>query len=137
MLFLLDSLSYFGIWIDFNQNMVFEDSELILQNSNSIEDRLKYYMQHKVTAKISIPDNAKLGVTRARIIRTNKHRTNLPLPNGSTLLYDPNFKITTCNIPEDTDKSFSLSSKNSGCTYDFNIMITGSTLGLEHLTYSY
>jgi len=120
---------YFGIWIDYNQNNTFETSELIVQNANTIQRDLNIREAVLITKKVIVPNDAKLGTTRGRIIRMNNHRINLVAP-GATIVYDPNFAAQPCNSPEGIGipEDNIVASSNIGSTYDFNITIIGNTL---------
>ncbi len=55
----LSYLEYWKVWIDFNQDGTFSDSEEVVSGSSSKNKNLK--------RKITIPDDAKLGKTRMRV----------------------------------------------------------------------
>ena len=107
---------YFGIFIDYNQNNVFEPSELIMHSGNTIEAALPAFGQPAVSAtlNVTIPSTALTGVTRMRIIR------------GEDLTpdeyeYDPDFQMVPCY-------SFEAS---YGCYYGFDVNITGTSTSIS------
>lgn len=108
---------YFALWIDFNQNDVFENSELVMQNSNTIMDALPTFGAPvtPINKVITIPNTAETGTTRARLIRaTNEADPFAP--------YDAAFSLSPCNTA---------TMANLGNTYDFNIqIINGNSVGI-------
>lgn len=110
---------YFALWIDYNQNKVFESAELVLQNSNTIMAALPTFTEpvkpiHKV---ITIPGTAVAGPTRARLLRG----TNLADPFAP---YDAAFSLSSCNDESDM---------TMGNTYDFNVIIADGTTSIENI----
>lgn len=108
---------YFGLWIDFNNNDVFENNELVMQNSNTIMGVLPTFgaPAPPINKTITIPNTAVTGITRARLIRaTNEADPFAP--------YDATFTLSPCNTA---------SMANLGNTYDFNIEITNENLSTD------
>lgn len=98
---------YFALWIDYNQNNTFESSEIVMQNSNTINTVLPTIGApvSPITKTFTIPAAALTGTTRARLKRTDG-----PLPYTSAYIMDP---CTGTGV-------------NYGCTYDFNVVIKNS-----------
>jgi len=105
--------NYFAVWIDFNQNNTFENSEIVMQNNNTINTDLPTYGGGvtPVSKTITIPTTAISGVTRMRI----KRATNDSNVYGA---YSSTFVLPSCS---------STSNAAYGCIYDFNVTI-GSSL---------
>ncbi|SIQ87625.1 Por secretion system C-terminal sorting domain-containing protein [Chryseobacterium sp. RU37D] len=62
---------YFALWIDYDHSNTFEDSEIVMQNSNTINAGLPVFGQtaSPITKNFTIPAAALTGNTRARLIR--------------------------------------------------------------------
>ncbi|MDE0772994.1 MAG: T9SS type A sorting domain-containing protein [Salibacteraceae bacterium] len=105
---------YFALWIDYNKNDIFDESELVLENSNSIKSKLPVFADPAVTSKsiIRVPTTALAGKTRARLIR-GQNDVN---PFAT---YDSSFSLDPCPV------KFRF---NHGCTYDFDINLTKNTI---------
>ncbi|WP_396170133.1 T9SS type A sorting domain-containing protein [Flavobacterium sp.] len=101
--------NYFAVWIDFNNNNSFENSEIVMQNNNTINADLPTYGGGvtPVTKTITIPTTATTGVTRMRI----KRATNDANVYGA---YSSTFTLPSCS---------STSQAAYGCMYDFNVTI--------------
>lgn len=104
--------TYFALWIDYNQNNTFETSEIVMQNSNTLNDWLPTFGApvSPITKTFTVPTSALTGVTRARLMRGQK------LPSA-WVPYDQSYILSSC--PTTADNSY-------GCTYDFNINIVNS-----------
>lgn len=103
---------YFAVWIDYNNNTLFETSEIVMQNSNTTNAALPTMggAVTPITKTITIPTTASVGVTRIRIMRASND-LNPYAPYSST------YSLTSC------------SSSNMGaygCMYDFNVTIAPS-----------
>jgi hypothetical protein len=100
---------YFAVWIDFNKNNVFETSEIVMQNNNTINTELPTFggAVTPVIKTITIPTTATQGATRIRIMRASND----------------------VSIHADYSSTYVLSSCSStnigamGCMYDFNVTI--------------
>jgi hypothetical protein len=100
---------YFAVWIDFNKNNVFETSEIVMQNNNTINTELPTFggAVTPVLKTITIPTTATQGATRMRIMRASND----------------------VSIHADYSSTYVLSSCSStnigamGCMYDFNVTI--------------
>lgn len=100
---------YFAVWIDFNKNNNFEDSEIVIQNNNTINTELPTFggAVTPVSKTITIPTTALQGVTRMRIMRAS---------NDASLHanYSPTYMLSSCS---------STNLGAIGCMYDFNVTI--------------
>jgi hypothetical protein len=105
---------YFALWIDFNQNDVFESSEIVMQNSNTIMNTLPEYGASSPTITFSflVPESALPGTTRVRLSRG----TNPDAPFGS---YDAGFELDPC-------PAIAIFFMH-GCSYDFNLNIENAS----------
>ena len=103
---------YFALWVDFNQNDIFEDSERVLENSNTIMNGLISMADESAPSNVNsefiVPLNAELGSTRMRLARG----TNL---NNPFMPYDDNFSMSDC---QDDETFF------HGNVYDFDLIIS-------------
>lgn len=105
--------AYFGVWIDYNQNNSFEASELVYHNQNSLKAKLPSGAASGVSLPFSVKaaSSAINGKTRMRIVRSQKQ-------SDGTAPYDTAFRLDPCNIKTSAGGIF-------GCTYDFDVTITG------------
>ncbi len=105
---------YFALWVDFNQNDIFEDSERVLENSNTIMDGVISNADPDAPSNVNsaflVPLDAELGPTRMRLARG----TNV-LGNDFFAPYDNNFSMTACTV----DPTGFL----QGNVYDFDLII--------------
>lgn len=103
--------SYFAIWIDYNQNKKFDDTEVIMTNQTLLKSKLPSGTASKISLPLSLkaPKWAKPGKTRMRILRTEK----ISDPSGP---YDPTFVPNPCN---DAAASVNV----HGCAYDFDVLV--------------
>ncbi|MFT5822885.1 MAG: hypothetical protein ACI8ZM_004142 [Crocinitomix sp.] len=103
---------YFALWIDYNQNDVFESEEIVMQNANTTMDELPEFglSDVEISLTITIPDDALTGETRARLIRGARGEGD---PFGP---YDSTYELDPCTPAE----GFWM----HGCTYDFDLNIT-------------
>ena len=102
---------YFGVWIDFNANNTFDNSELVMNNAITTNTELPTGggPPQLITLPISIPSTAMSGTTRMRIVRAQA-------PTGSPYLpYSSTVQVLACN-PLASDQAY-------GNTYDFNLVI--------------
>lgn len=100
---------YFAVWIDLNKNNNFEDSEIVMQNSNTTNTDLPTFggAVTMVTKTLTIPTTATQGLTRMRIKRASNNIS--PYAN-----YDSTYILPSCS---------STNSTALGCMYDFNVTI--------------
>jgi hypothetical protein len=108
---------YFAVWIDFNNNNIFEASELVMQNSNTINDGLPNFQPGitvTATKVITVPSNAVAGTTRMRI-RRGQNQADLYGPYDSNVVLDP------CSGFNGPQPAFGYN-----CTVDFNVTIQSS-----------
>lgn len=100
----------FGVFIDFNQNDVFDANELVMTNSNTTNAALPTWGAPVVlvTLSVPIPNTAMNGTTRMRVIRGE----------GSGFVYNPADVIASC-----------LANASYGCYYDFDVNITDIGVG--------
>lgn len=105
--------AYFGVWIDYDQSNSFEPSELVYHNQNSLKAKLPSGAASGVSLPFSVKANAlaKSGKTRMRIVRSQKQA-------DGTAAYDTAFRLDPCNTKTAAGGIF-------GCTYDFDVTITG------------
>lgn len=61
------SNQYLSVWIDFNQDYVFEASEIVWQEEIDVESFLENNV-FRTSSILEIPDNIPLGVTRMRVV---------------------------------------------------------------------
>lgn len=114
---------YFAVWIDLNKNNSFEDSEIVMQNSNTTNTDLPTFggAVTMVTKTLTIPTTATQGSTRMRIKRASNNIS--PYAN-----YDSTYILPSCS---------STNSTALGCMYDFNVTIgpslTNSKFEIETL----
>lgn len=103
--------AYFGVWIDYNQNNIFEPSEMIMHNHTLLKDKLPNGTASGVALPLTFkaPGSAKPGKTRMRIVRTEKVSDRF----GP---YDSTFRVDPCYTKTPSGTIF-------GCTYDFPVMI--------------
>lgn len=105
--------AYFGVWIDYDQSNTFEPSELVYHNQNSLKAKLP----SGTASGVSLPFSVKAaswainGKTRMRIVRSQKQ-------SDGTAAYDTAFRLDPCNTKTAAGGIF-------GCTYDFDVNITG------------
>lgn len=101
--------TYFAVWIDFNKNNNFEDSEIVMQNSNTTNTDLPTFggAVTMVTKILTIPTTATQGLTRMRIKRASNNIS--PYAN-----YNSNYILSSCS---------STNAIALGCMYDFNVTI--------------
>ena len=105
---------YFALWIDYNHDNAFDNSELILQNSNTTMALLPTLGSpvSPINKVLTVPATAMTGLTRARLMRgTNSANPYSP--------YNATFHLVPCSV----------TTPDYGCTYDFNVNISngGST----------
>lgn len=109
---------YFAMWIDYNQNDVFENTELVLQNSNTINDALPTFgaAVSPINKTITIPGTTLPGTTRVRLMRGSNP--------ANPYVYSNAFSLSPCP---------SAGANTYGCTYDFDITFEEpvNTSGLE------
>ena len=99
---------YFALWIDYDHSNTFETSEIVLQNSNTINAALPAFSETAVplTRTFTVPGTALTGTTRARLVRTQAS-----YPYSSSVVLSP------CS-----NGSFG----SFGNPYDFNVNIVTS-----------
>lgn len=109
---------YFAVWIDFNKNNTFENSERIMYNSNTIQAQLPVFgaASAQPSINIQVPLTAQTGVTRMRIIR-GQNNMNLYGP------YDNSFILS--------EPCINVNQFAYGCVYDFNVTILGNLNTLQ------
>ncbi|MBT4968051.1 MAG: DUF5011 domain-containing protein [Bacteroidetes bacterium] len=90
----------FSIWIDFNQNQIFENSERLYTQTDNAN-----VGDHILRTSISIPANALLGQTRLRIGTIIGTNAPDPCTNGGTLT-SQHFQDYTVNIMNPNVQSF-------------------------------
>ncbi|MEJ6682208.1 MAG: T9SS type A sorting domain-containing protein [Flavobacteriales bacterium] len=114
---------YFALWVDFNQNNIFEDSERVLENSNTIMNGIisnaDANAPSNVNSEFLVPLDAVLGSTRMRLARG----TNLDNP---FMPYDNDFSMTACT--EDPVGFL------QGNIYDFDLIISDSANSIAENT---
>lgn len=100
---------YFGVFIDFNNNNIFDANENVMKNNNTINAALPVFGQATVaiTKSITIPVGTTAGVYRMRLVRGGVSPFN----------YNNNTDIGAC---------IDATQYNYGCVYDFNINITSN-----------
>lgn len=100
---------FFAVFIDYNRNNSFEPSELVMQNSNTIQAGLNTFTTaiQTVSKNITVPTSASSGATRMRVIRASG--PNTPFQYSNSIILQP------CN---------SNSTFGYGCSYDFNITLS-------------
>lgn len=105
---------YFGIFIDFNKNNVFDTDELVMRNNNTTNAALPVFgaATTAITKSITIPAGTAVGSYRMRLVRAGKAPGQ-----QNPYTYDNNYNVVSCvNITQ---------FNYHGCTYDFDINITG------------
>ncbi|MFL9834950.1 T9SS type A sorting domain-containing protein [Chryseobacterium terrae] len=104
---------YFALWIDYNKNNTFEESEIVMQNSNTTNAPLPVFgaPTAPITKTITIPGNVAEGVFRARLMRGQDPVFNAP--------YSSTFRLNPCPNPNEF---------GYGNTYDFDVKITNGSL---------
>lgn len=109
---------YFAIWIDYNKNSSFEASELVMQNSNTIKKALPIFTDPVAPIKltITVPATATSGKTRMRVMRGEN--------TADKYKYSAAYSLSPCPVA-------SPGANNYGCTYDFDINITGKPTGIN------
>ncbi len=108
---------YYAVWIDYNKNNTFDNTELVMQNSNTNMAALPTFGASvtPITKTITIPATAVVGKTRMRVMRGED------VSNPYT--YTPSFTLNPCPTAGPGTNTY-------GCTYDFDINIVaggGST----------
>ncbi len=103
--------AYYAVWIDYNQNTIFETSEMVMHNHSLLKNKLPSGSASGVAMPLSLkaPGSAKPGKTRMRIIRAEKTAD----PTGP---YDSTYRLDPCNTKTTGGNVF-------GCTYDFDVTI--------------
>ena len=106
--------SYYALYIDFNQNNVFDNNEVVMQNSNTTNALLPNFGAPVATPTlaVNIPTTALVGTTRMRLIRSEN-------PANLFGAYDPAFTLTSCHPLAAFGNSY-------GCAYDFDVNITNA-----------
>lgn len=107
---------YFSVWIDYNHNDAFEESERVMENQNTTMAALNTFTapDQDIAKTITIPQSALAGATRMRLYRGQKQ-------NGDIYNYDANFHLDPC-----APAGFSY-----GCYFDFKVTV--GTAGLTEL----
>ncbi|MFN7776909.1 GEVED domain-containing protein [Flavobacterium sp.] len=97
----------YGIWIDYNQNDNFEESEKVFGTSSSP----LHVFNSQVSGVFTIPSKALIGLTRmrVRVLSDDNYFSNT----------SSNFSILPCNLDNQI--------MNTGETEDYNIFITSSS----------
>ncbi len=107
--------TYFGVWIDYNHNDLFDTYEMIAGNHNSGKALLPTGAASDASIPVILraPASAFLGKTRMRITRTSG-----PLP------YDSTFRADPCAAKVSGGSTW-------GNTYDFDVNIIGAPSGIK------
>lgn len=115
---------YFGVWIDFNNNQTFDNSELVMNNAMTTNTDLPTGggASQMITLPITIPATAVTGTTRMRVVRGQASSGSPYLPYSSTT------QVLACN-PIAANQAY-------GCTYDFNLSIAGANVPLANFSIS-
>ena len=110
----------YGVWIDFNQDDVFAESEKISGTSGTdFEDGLAFAQDGNgttITETITIPANASLGQTRMRV----------RIVEDDNYTLEVGYSISPCNLSDSNQDKM-----DWGETEDYTINITTATAGLE------
>ena len=115
---------YFGVWIDFNNNNTFDNTELVMNNAMTTNTDLPTGggASQLITLTITIPTNATTGTTRMRIVRSQTSVGSPYLPYSATA------QVLACN-PVVSNQAY-------GCTYDFNLSIASGNLPVANFSVS-
>ncbi len=105
---------YFAVYIDVNQNSMFDANECYMQNANTINAFLPSLTDpaQTITHSITIPANAVPGQTRMRVIR------GMYVGQGGDV-YNPNFTYAAC-------QPFVDATYGRAVDYNVNLVNTGS-----------
>ncbi len=103
--------AYFGVWIDYNQNNMFDADEMIMHNQQLLKDKLPSGAASSVALSLTFkaPSVAKMGKTRMRIVRSQK----ISDPTGA---YDSTYRVQPCYTKGSGTNVY-------GCAYDFDVTI--------------
>lgn len=106
--------TYFGVWIDYNHNNLFDSYEMIAGNYNTAKALLPTGSASDISIPVTIkaPASAFIGKTRMRISRTSG-----PLP------YDSSFRANPCASKVSGGSTW-------GNTYDFDVNVIGDPSGI-------
>lgn len=101
---------YFGVFIDFNKNNVFDADEFVMRNNNTTNAALPIFgaATTAITKNIVVPAGTAAGTYRMRLIRAGKSQ------GQNIYVYDNAYNVISCD------------NGDYGCTYDFNIDITSN-----------
>lgn len=106
--------TYFGVWIDYNHNDLFDTYEMVAGNHNSGKALLPTGAASDASIPVILraPASAFIGKTRMRITRTSG-----PSPYDSTFRADPCAAMVT-------------GGSTWGNTYDFDVSVIGDPSGI-------
>jgi len=109
---------YFALWIDYNHNNTFDNTELVMENANTTMALLPFGSApaSPINKTLTVPATATTGITRARLMRG----TNSTNPYGS---YSASFHLSPCTV----------TTPDYGCTYDFNLNIVNGTTDIHEI----
>ena len=107
---------YFALWIDYDHNNTFDNTELVMENANTTMALLPVLGApvSPVNKVLTVPATALAGITRARLMR-GTNSTNAFGP------YDASFHLVPCSV----------ATPDYGCTYDFNLSIVSGSTGIN------
>ena len=106
----------YGVWIDYNQNNIFEASEKIAGTTGT--NMLAVGASPSITQSITIPTNAVTGNTRMRI----------------RIVEDDNYNMTTTDELPCNASTSATDVMDWGETEDYTINITASSAGINEAT---
>lgn len=114
--------SYYAVWIDFNNNLTFESTEMVMHNQNTNNALLPSFGAASVTVTktITVPNNALAGQTRMRIMRSQNDASPFPP-------FNPDFRLDPCAGFINGQPRFGYN-----CTVDFNVTIN-NTLSIDNI----
>ena len=109
---------YFGVFIDFNNNNIFDNNELVMKNNNTTNAKLPFTGEPAVaiTKIITIPAGTPAGTHRMRLVRAGN-------PGPTAYTYTNTFNVGAC---------INVNQFDYGSIYDFDIVITGG-LGVNDI----
>jgi hypothetical protein len=110
--------SYFALWIDYNHNNTFDNTELVMENANTTMALLPPSPASApvINKILTVPATATTGITRARLMRG----TNSTNPFAA---YSASFHLSPCTV----------ATPDYGCTYDFNLNIVNGATGINEI----